>query len=182
MQEYYDNTIAALPRIVEDESTPTNVIKGQTVVKQDSMNGYMIDEEAYDPEAEWHVENNDRVRISRVVEGGRICEVKVFQGTIGTFDLYYGDEQFVTVTVDWAKPVIQGPTEVYPYDVHTYWLKGVPEGEEAKFALSNDMAEIIDVDSDYCKVDVTSSKSGNFDVRAAYGDEEYSLSVKVKSL
>lgn len=182
VQEYYDNTVAALPRIIEDESTSTNVIKGQTVVKQDSTDGYMIDEEAYDPEAEWHVENNDRVRVSRVIEGGRICEVNVFPGAIGTFDLYYGNEQFVTVTVDWAKPVIQGPTEVYPYDVHTYWLKGVPEGEEAKFALSNDMAEIIDVGRDYCKVDVTSSKSGGFNVLAAYGDEEYLLSVKVKSL
>ena len=72
IQEYYDNTIEELPEIKRDENnTELNVISGKTMVKQDTIVGYAINDLAYDPKAEWHVENNPRVEIEEVLEDGQ---------------------------------------------------------------------------------------------------------------
>ena len=85
IQEYYDNTIEELPEIKRDEdNTELNVISGKTMVKQDTIVGYAINDLAHDPKAGWHVENNPRVKIEEVLEDGRICKVRIFPGAIKT--------------------------------------------------------------------------------------------------
>lgn len=181
IQEYYDNSIAELPEIKVDQETPLNVIKGQTVVKQDSIIGYMIDNAAYDPNIEWEVRDNPRVKIEEILDNGRICKVKIFAGAIKTFRIYYG-EQFLEVTIDWQKPIIQGPQEVYPYDTHTYFIKKLPEGEKVEFSIDNNNAQIINTEKDSCQVEIVSSKKGKFTLFAKYADIETSLPVTIKSL
>lgn len=181
IQEYYDNSIAELPEIKLDQETPLNVIKGQTVVKQDSVIGYMIDSAAYDPNIEWEVRDNPRVKIKEILDNGRICKVKIFAGAIKTFRIYYG-EQFLEVTIDWQKPIIQGPQEVYPYDTHTYFIKKLPEGEKVEFSIDNSNAQIINTEKDSCQVEIISSKKGKFTLFAKYADIETSLPVTIKSL
>lgn len=181
IQEYYDNSIAELPEIKLDQETPLNVIKGQTVVKQDSIIGYMIDNAAYDPNIKWEVRDNPRVKIEEILDNGRICKVKIFAGAVKTFRIYYG-EQFLEVTIDWQKPIIQGPQEVYPYDTHTYFIKKLPEGEKVKFSIDNNNAQIINTEKDSCQVEIISSKKGKFTLFAKYADIETSLPVTIKSL
>lgn len=181
IQEYYDNSIAELPEIKLDQETPLNVIKGQTVVKQDSIIGYMIDNAAYDPNIEWEVRDNPRVKIEEILDNGRICKVKIFAGAVKTFRIYYG-EQFLEVTIDWQKPIIQGPQEVYPYDTHTYSIKKLPEGERVEFSIDNNNAQIINTEKDSCQVEIISSKKGKFTLFAKYADIETSLPVTIKSL
>lgn len=181
IQEYYDNSIAELPEIKLDQETPLNVIKGQTVVKQDSIIGYMIDNAAYDPNIEWEVRDNPRVKIEEILDDGRICKVKIFAGAVKTFRIYYG-EQFLEVTIDWQKPIIQGPQEVYPYDTHTYSIKKLPEGEKVEFSIDNNNAQIINTEKDSCQVEIISSKKGKFTLFAKYADIETSLPVTIKSL
>lgn len=181
IQEYYDNSIAELPEIKLDQETPLNVIKGQTIVKQDSIIGYMIDNAAYDPNIEWEVRDNPRVKIEEILDNGRICKVKIFAGAVKTFRIYYG-EQFLEVTIDWQKPIIQGPQEVYPYDVHTYSIKKLPEGEKVEFSIDNNNAQIINTEKDSCQVEIISSKKGKFTLFAKYADIETSLPVTIKSL
>lgn len=181
IQEYYDNSIAELPEIKVDQETPLNVIKGQTVVKQNSVIGYMIDNAAYDPNIEWEIRDNPRVKIEEILDNGRICKVKIFAGAIKTFRIYYG-EQFLEVTIDWQKPIIQGPQEVYPYDTHTYFIKKLPEGEKVEFSIDNNNAQIINVKKDSCQVEIVSSKKGKFTLFAKYADIETSLPVTIKSL
>lgn len=181
IQEYYDNSIAELPEIKLDQETPLNVIKGQTVVKQDSVIGYMIDNAAYDPNIEWEVRDNPRVKIEEILDNGRICKVKIFAGAVKTFRIYYG-EQFLEVIIDWQKPIIQGPQEVYPYDTHTYFIKKLPEGEKVKFSIDNNNAKIIDTEKDSCQVEIISSKKGKFTLFAKYANIETSLPVTIKSL
>lgn len=181
IQEYYDNSIAELPEIKLDQETPLNVIKGQTVVKQDSIIGYMIDNAAYDPNIEWEVRDNPRVQIEEILDNGRICKVKIFAGAVKTFRIYYG-EQFLEVTIDWQKPIIQGPQEVYPYDTHTYFIKKLPEGEKVEFSIDNNNAQIINTEKDSCQVEIISSKKGKFTLFAKYADIETSLPVTIKSL
>lgn len=181
IQEYYDNSIAELPEIKLDQETPLNVIKGQTVVKQDSIIGYMIDNAAYDPNIEWEVRDNPRVKIEEILDNGRICKVKIFAGAVKTFRIYYG-EQFLEVTIDWQKPIIQGPQEVYPYDIHTYSIKKLSEGEKVEFSINNNNAKIINTEKDSCQVEIISSKKGKFTLFARYADIETSLPVTIKSL
>ena len=181
IQEYYDNSIAELPEIKIDQETPLNVIKGQTVVKQDSIIGYMIDNAAYDPNIEWEIRDNPRVKIEEILDNGRICKVKIFAGAVKTFRIYYG-EQFLEVTIDWQKPIIQGPQEVYPYDTHTYFIKKLPEGEKVEFSIDNNNAQIINTEKDSCQVEIVSSKKGKFTLFAKYADIETSLPVTIKSL
>lgn len=182
IQEYYDNSIAELPSILKDETTPINVISGATTAKQNSVVGYAISNEAYDPKIHWEVKNNPRVKILEEYENGRMCKVKVYAGAVKMFDICYGDFS-QTVIVEWQKPLIQGPQEVYPYDIHTYWIKKLPEGEKATFSIDDEsMAKIIDSNNDSCKVEIISGKKGKFVIHAAYGDVETDLPVKIKSL
>ena len=182
IQEYYDNSIAELPSILKDETTPINAISGATTAKQDTIVGYAISNEAYDPKIHWEVKNNPRVKILEEYENGRMCKVKIYAGAVKTFDICYGDF-FQTVIVEWQKPLIQGPQEVYPYDIHTYWIKKLSEGEKATFSIDDEsMAKIIDSNNDSCKVEIISGKKGKFVIHAAYGDIETDLPVQIKSL
>jgi len=182
VQEYYDNSIIELPEVKKDKTTPVNVISGKTVVKQDTIVGYAISNEAYDSSIKWEVKNNSRVKIIETLQDGRICKVKVYPGAIKTFDICYG-EQALTVTVEWQKPIIHGPQEVYPYDTHTYWIKNVPEGTKVNFMIDDEsVANIVDSNFDSCKVDIVTGKKGQFVISAKYADVDTKLPVMVKSL
>ena len=181
VQEYYDNSIAELPEIKEVSGEyPLNTIKGADVVKQDTIVGYSIDPLCYNKDISWKIENNPRVKLQETLENGRICKVKVYPGAVKTFDICYG-EQKRTITIDWAKPIIQGPQEVYPYETHTYWIKG--ENAKATFSIDSDLAEIIETGNNYCKVEIVSGKKGEFVLYCTpEGQEQTELNIKIKSL
>jgi hypothetical protein len=181
VQEYYDNSIAELPEIKETSGEyPLNTIKGADIVKQDTIVGYSIDPLCYNKDISWKIENNPRVKLQETLENGRICKVKIYPGAVKTFDICYG-EQKRTITIDWAKPIIQGPQEVYPYETHTYWIKG--ENVKATFSIDSDLAKIIETGNDYCKVEIVSGKKGEFVLYCTpEGQEQTELNIKIKSL
>lgn len=181
VQEYYDNSIAELPEIKETSGEyPLNTIKGADIVKQDAVIGYSIDPLYYNKDISWKVENNPRVKLQETLENGRVCKVKIYPGAVKTFDICYG-EQKRTITIDWAKPIIQGPQEVYPYETHTYWIKG--ENAKATFSIDSDLAEIIETGNDYCKIEIVSGKKGEFVLYCTpEGQEQTELNIKIKSL
>lgn len=181
VQEYYDNSIAELPEIKETSGEyPLNTIKGADIVKQDTVVGYSIDPLYYNKDISWKVENNPRVKLQETLENGRVCKVKIYPGAVKTFDICYG-EQKRTITIDWTKPIIQGPQEVYPYETHTYWIKG--ENAKATFSIDSNLAEIIETGNDYCKVEIVSGKKGEFVLYCTpEGQEQTELNIKIKSL
>ncbi len=181
VQEYYDNSIAELPEIKEVSGEyPLNTIKGADIVKQDVVVGYSIDPLYYNKDISWKVENNPRVKLQETLENGRVCKVKIYPGAVKTFDICYG-EQKRTITIDWVKPIIQGPQEVYPYETHTYWIKG--ENVKATFSIDSDLAKIIETGNDYCKVEIVSGKKGEFVLYCTpEGQEQTELDIKIKSL
>lgn len=181
VQEYYDNSIAELPEIKETSGEyPLNTIKGADVVKQDTVVGYSIDPLCYNKDISWKIENNPRVKLQETLEDGRICKIRIYPGAIKTFDICYG-EQRRTIAIDWVKPIIQGPQEVYPYETHTYWIKG--ENAKATFSIDSDLAEIVETGNDYCKVEIISGKKGEFVLYCTpEGQEQTELNVKIKSL
>ena len=181
VQEYYDNSIEELPKIYENpeiELDPKPIIIGQTLVKPDSTNGYMIDPLYYDPKYSWAIKDNPRVKIDSVKEDGRICEVYVHAGTVKPFTLQYGNQE-LAVNVDWEKPIIQGPQVVYPYDTHKYWLKHF----SGQFSIDTNLAKIIDIGNDYCVIEVVTGKKGRFTLSCLLdNNEETSLEIEIKSL
>lgn len=187
IQEYYDNPIEELPEVrrAEDGIDSDEAIIGLTHVKQGTEVGYAITNTLYDPDVSWSVKNNPRVKIIDTYENGRMCRVKVFPGAIRTYDVCYGDYT-LTATIDWECPGIHGPTEVYPYDEHTYQIH-LPEGymgEDVVFSVDDkSMAQIVACGTDFCKVSVVSSKKGAFTLSAKIdGFGETSLPIKIKSL
>lgn len=181
VQEYYDNTIEELPKIRQNsevEIDPKPTIIGETLVKPDTIVGYMIDAEYYSPDNEWSVTDNPRVRIENIKDNGRICEVRIYAGTVKPFTLQYGD-QLLKVNVDWEKPIIQGPQVVYPYDTHTYWLKN----KKGEFSIDSNLAKIIEFNEDSCKVEIITGKKGKFVLDCLLEDgTTTSLEIDIKSL
>lgn len=181
VQEYYDNTIEELPKIHQNsevEIDPKPTIIGETLVKPNTIVGYMIDAEYYSPENEWSVIDNPRVRIESIKDNGRICEVRIYAGTVKPFTLQYGD-QLLKVNVDWEKPIIQGPRVVYPYDTHTYWLKN----KKGEFSINSNLAKIIEFNEDSCKVEIVTGKKGKFVLDCLLEDgTTTSLEIDIKSL
>lgn len=181
VQEYYDNTIEELPKIrqhSEIEIDPKPTIIGETLVKPNTIVGYMIDAEYYSPDNEWSVTDNPRVRIESIKDNGRICEVRIYAGTVKPFTLQYGD-QLLKVNVDWEKPIIQGPQVVYPYDTHIYWLKN----KKGEFSINSNLAKIIEFNEDSCKVEIITGKKGKFVLDCLLEDgTTTSLEIDIKSL
>lgn len=181
VQEYYDNTIEELPKIRQNsevEIDPKPTIIGETLVKPDTIVGYMIDAEYYSPDNEWSVTDNPRVRIESIKDNGRICEVRIYAGTVKPFTLQYGD-QLLKVNIDWKKPIIQGPQVVYPYDTHTYWLKN----KKGEFSINSNLAKIIEFNEDSCKVEIVTGKKGKFVLDCLLEDgTTTSLEIDIKSL
>lgn len=181
VQEYYDNTIEELPKIRQNsevEIDPKPTIIGETLVKPDTIVGYMIDAEYYSPDNEWSVTDNPRVRIESIKDNGRICEVRIYAGTVKPFTLQYGD-QLLKVNIDWEKPIIQGPQVVYPYDTHTYWLKN----KKGEFSINSNLAKIIEFNEDSCKVEIVTGKKGKFVLDCLLEDgTTTSLEIDIKSL
>lgn len=182
VQEYYDNSIEELPKIQQNPDVsidPKPIILGETLVKPDSIVGYMINPEYYNPDAEWMVRDNPRVRIDKVKEDGRICEVRIYGGTVKPFTLEYGKEASLKVNVDWEKPIIQGPQLVYPYDTHKYWLKN----RTGNFLLEGEGAVIAEQGDDYCVVEITTGRKGSFILSCILDDNsETYLPVEIGSL
>jgi uncharacterized cupredoxin-like copper-binding protein len=177
IKEYYDNEVADLPVVLKESDT--EVIAGETVVKQDSEAGYSIADDKYVPGTKWYVTGNERVAVIEEYEDGRICRVKVHDGATGTYTVNYGEYR-LECTVDWEEPAIKGPQNVYPYDVHDYMVPGV----EGTFELDSRFARILEQSGDKCTVEVVSGKSGRFTLTftPADGSEASSLDVRIKSM
>lgn len=173
VQEYYDNPIAELPEIVNETSSELAII-GETVVKQDTTVGYTIPKEAVKKNVEWQVSGNDRVRLKEIHADGRICEVRIYQGAIGTYTVSYGDMS-LDVTIDWEQPYIKGNTIVSPYEFYTYRGLGT-------YSLDTNLAQIVSQDGKTCKVEILTGRTGKFTLYCdtPEGNKE-ELQIEIKS-
>lgn len=179
--EYYNNTYEELPDIIA--TNKSHQIIGQTLVPQDSVIGYMIDEELFDSDWKWTIEGNPRVRIESIDDSGRICQVRVHQGALGEFTLRCGNKRSgyslnVKIDVDWTR--IDGPTEVSPYSkvkyknptAGFYWIE------------KQDIARVIEQDGTSCTIEILASKKTDFTL--SFKDNETQetkrLEIKVVSL
>ena len=178
IQEYYDDAYADLPKI---EKISSREIVGPDLVKQDTIVGYEIQPEFYNPKYRWQITDNERVKIHEVMQDGRICKVRVHQGAIKEFKVHYGPEYETRVFIDISDPVIQGPQTVYPFDIHTYFI---PDMGKIEFSIDNPaLAKIIDSNENSIKVEILSGKKGQFNIKAivAADDTEYFLPVTIGS-
>lgn len=181
IQEYYDNTPLDLPVIqIQTEDYPReNGIIGVDEVKQDSVVGYEIQPEFYSPDAKWKVYGNDRVRLHNIIDEGRMCEIRIFEGAIRNFFIQYGDNPPLEVWIDIKQPYIKGPQLVYPYDIHTYWTE---EDIPIKFSSDSKLVKVVQKTDNSCEVTIKSSRSGQFVLKGLREDgKEYELKVTIGS-
>ena len=179
IQEYYDNTPAELPviRRMTEEISP--VIIGVNKVKQDSIIGYKVEQEHYNPDAKWRIYGNDRVELHQILEDGRMCEVKIHPGAIRNFFIQYGNTEPLEVWIDIKESYIKGPQLVYPYDVHTYWTENADDVLE--FYSNSDLVKVKQLTNNSCEVTVKTGKTGMFTLKAVSPKKDYSLDVEIGS-
>ena len=180
VQEYYDNPIAELP-VIKKRDTVAQII-GETIVKQDTVQGYKIDLDCYSPDYHWEIEGNKRVKILEECEDGKYCKVQVYPGAVRSYRVKYTNGTagyHLDVSIDIAKAFIDGETKVKPYDVVTYKVE-----EPGKFWIESKAAKVIDSTDKTCKVEVVKMKKGSFDLffKSDTTGETHTLTVEIMSL
>lgn len=179
VQEYYDNSYIELPIVTDVESD--SQIKGQHTVRQDTTYGYAIPEKyMVNPDWEWSIEGNDRVRVVDTYQDGRVCKIKVEGGAIGGFTLCYGsayEGYKLNIQIDISEPPIVGPEDIYPYDKVEFTAR-----TNGTFWVETELAKIISFTDNSCVIEVVTGKKGSFTLyfRDEEG-EEYELPIKIKS-
>lgn len=78
-----------------------------------------------------------------------------------------------------TSPHITGDTEVYPYDTKVYTINGITGGS---WFLDSKKAAIVDSDDTTAKVEVTTGRSGAFELKYIKDENEIVLNVTIKSL
>lgn len=181
IQEYYDNPILELPTVTKENEI--DQIIGKTLVKQNEICGYDIQDIYYNTNYSWSIEDNPRVRIVDIFQDGQTCSVKIEPGAIGDFMIYYGDRNNgfgKKVTIDFEESPIQGPDELYPYDTQIYTTK-IP----GVFWLQTELAEILNQGDTWCDLEVKTGRKGSFDLyfraEGNKSDDYISFPIKIKS-
>lgn len=179
IQEYYDNTIADLPKVIIEEETVSQSIIGSANIKHGEPGGYSVDLAHYQPGVEWEIANNPRVRVDETFDNGRICKVILLPGAVGSFDLLYGKES-IHIEIQEEELFIQGPQEVYPYETHTYRVNGYV----GTFVVNdNNLVQIISTTEDSCEVRIVTGKKGEFKIGfVSDSGEKFVLPVSIGSL
>lgn len=181
IQEYYDNTIAELPKVIieEQEEGVVQPIIGSTTIKHGVPGGYSIDQAYYKKGVEWEIANNPRVRVDELFDDGRICKVILLPAANGSFDLIYG-EHSLHIEIESPELEILGPQSVYPYETHKYWV----EGYSGTFMINNkDLVNIVSATESSCEIRIITGKKGEFKVGFVSDDgAKFVLPVSIGSL
>lgn len=158
IREFYDDPLEDLP-VVEQEGC--HEIIGRETVEQDGTYGYMIRSAYINPDFSWRVEGNPRVEIES--QEGDTCNVLVHDGAIRGFRLIYGNKTsgyYMDITIERECKGIVGPQTVYPYDIVDY-----KTNVKGTFSLSdNRIAKIIEKNDTSCAVEITTGKTGDFEL------------------
>lgn len=91
------------------------------------------------------------------------------------------EEQAETPTqeVDTRLPHITGDTEVYPYDTKVYTINGITGGS---WSLDSKKAKIVSQTEESVIIEVTTGRSGEFELKYIKENDEVVLNVAIKSL
>lgn len=78
------------------------------------------------------------------------------------------------------EPVIEGPAAVYPYDKKTYTIKNAENGT---WVIGSSKAKILQQDDTTVYIEVTTGRSGNFELKyIRENEEDITLNVTIQSL
>ena len=84
-----------------------------------------------------------------------------------------------TPEVDTRLPHITGDTEVYPYDTKVYTINGITGGS---WSLDSKKAKIVSQTEESVTIEVTTGRSGEFELKYIKEDNEIVLNVTINSL
>lgn len=89
-------------------------------------------------------------------------------------------EMLIPDPIDEDEPTIVGPAAIYPYDKKTYTIENAEGG---KWVIGSQKAKILEQDEQMVKIEVTSGRSGEFELKYVRENEEnISLKITIKSL
>lgn len=76
-------------------------------------------------------------------------------------------------------PHITGDTEVYPYDIKVYTINGITGGS---WSLDSKKAKIVSQTEESITIEVTTGRSGEFELKYIKDENEIVLNITIKSL
>ena len=86
----------------------------------------------------------------------------------------------VTSVTTEDKPVIEGPTAIYPYDKKTYTIKNAENGT---WVIGSSKAKILQQDNTTVYIEVITGRSGNFELKyIRENEEDIVLNINIQSL
>ena len=86
----------------------------------------------------------------------------------------------VTSIIPEDEPIIEGPSEVYPYDKKVYTVKNAEGGI---WTIGSSKAKIIKQDETTVYIEITTGRSGNFELKyIREGEEDIILNINIQSL
>ena len=97
----------------------------------------------------------------------------------GAEDLVPDTEETPNGGTEEALPRVNGPAEVYPFDIIEYTIAGAIGGS---WSLSNKRARIIEQNESSVKVEITSGRSGDVSLIYKTGTDEIVLNITILSL
>ena len=86
----------------------------------------------------------------------------------------------VVSVVNKDKPIIEGPSMVYPYDKKTYVIKNAEGGS---WVIGSSKAKILEQDDSTVYIEIVTGRSGNFELRyIRQNEEDIILNITIQSL
>lgn len=130
-------------------------------------------------------------RFTKVKIDGKMWEVAVVNPYYGSgiikvcLNEYYNNEMEEKQQkdnipeIDISKPYIRGDLKVHPYDIVTYNIEGMDDGQ---WSIDNKKAKILNVDGSSVIVEILTGKSGEFNLIYKKEDKEVKQLIKIVSL
>lgn len=118
------------------------------------------------------------VQATNTFYGEGIIKVTVKEYYENPLQDYYEEREKENKDNSTIESNIVGDTEVYPYDIEEYSLRG--DFKEGTWSINNNKAKIVEVKDNSAIVEVVTGKSGEFILTYSEKDSEKVLTLKVK--
>lgn len=172
--EDYSNAAGDMPSVV---FSGNNIIGKDTVLPKEEVN-YTIPAELATEDGQWSILNNNKVTI--IKSDKEYCTILIDEDAVGSFVLQYNNYT-KEIIINQAMPaIIDGSTEVYPYDIITYKL--VDSSAIGTFRIdTTTKASIINTTSNSCTIEILTSKKDNFNLIVTIDNEDYTIPITILS-
>lgn len=177
--EDFSNTVKDLPKITITQETEEGII-GKDHIYLGEKASYTIPSDLTIENGQWEIITENDENISILVSNKDYCVLQVKEKNIDSFILKY-DNYTKTIFVDETPAaIIEGKTEVYPYDIVTYSL--IDPSSIGDFSIDDKTkAHIVKTTKNSCTIEILTSKKTVFNLIVTVDNKVHNIPITVLS-